>query len=106
MAVVACLTSLPLLAWEIAAGDFRWPTASGIGVLVYVALFPSFLAQIFFMRGVEAIGPSRGGLFVNLVPVFGALLAVLILGERFQAFHAVALALVLGGIYVAERFRR
>jgi drug/metabolite transporter (DMT)-like permease len=50
------------------------------------------------MRGVELIGPGRAGLFVNLVPILGALLAVLLLGEPFRAYHALALALVLGGI--------
>lgn len=103
MAGVACLTSIPLLVWEIAAGQFMMPTPKGIAILVYVALFPSFIAQIYFMRGVELIGPGRAGLFVNLVPVFGALLAVAVLGERFGLYHAVALALVLGGIYVSER---
>jgi drug/metabolite transporter (DMT)-like permease len=57
------------------------------------------------MRGVELIGPSRAGLFVNLVPVFGALLAVVILSEPFAWYHAVALALVLGGIWLAEQKR-
>ena len=46
-------------------------------ILLYVALVPSLLSQIFYMRGVELIGPGRAGLFVNLVPIFGALLAVL-----------------------------
>jgi drug/metabolite transporter (DMT)-like permease len=58
------------------------------------------------MRGVELIGPGRAGLFVNLVPIFGALLAVLILGEPFTAYHAVGLVLVLGGIWLAERKQR
>ena len=57
------------------------------------------------MRGVELIGPGRAGLFVNLVPVFGAILAVAILGEPFRPYHALALALVLGGIWLAERKR-
>ncbi len=57
------------------------------------------------MRGVELIGPSRAVLFVNLVPVFGALLAVVILSEPFAWYHAVALALVLGGIWLAEQKR-
>ena len=88
MAGVAFLTSLPLLAVEIAQGTVQWPTAKGWLVLLYVGLFPSLLSQIFFMRGVELIGPARAGLFVNLVPVFGALLAVLLLGEPFALYHA------------------
>jgi drug/metabolite transporter (DMT)-like permease len=41
--------------------------------------------------------------FVNLVPVFAAILAVALLGEPFAAFHAVALVLVIGGIWLAQR---
>ncbi len=57
------------------------------------------------MRGVELIGPNRAGLFVNLVPIFGAGLAVLLIGEPFGPVQAAALALVLGGIACAERFK-
>ena len=105
LAGVAFLTSLPLLAYEIAAGQVVWPSPVGWAILIYVALLPSFLSQVFFIRGVELIGPGRAGLFVNLVPVFGPLLAVGLLGEPFRLFHAVALALVLGGIFLAEQSR-
>ena len=103
LALAALAISLPLLAWEIAAGEVIWPDLRGFAILLYVTLFPSLLSQIFFMRGVELIGPSRAGLFVNLVPVFGAILGVAILGEPFRWYHAVGLVLVLGGIWLAER---
>ena len=54
------------------------------------------------MRRVELLGPARAGVFVNLVPVFGAIMAVGLLGEHFAAYHVVALALVIGGIAVAQ----
>lgn len=98
----AFASSLPLLAAEIAAGRAQWPTPKGWVVLVLVAIFPSFLAQVFFIRAVELIGPGRAGLFVNLVPVFGAALAVLVLSEPFAPYHLVSLGLVLGGILFAE----
>lgn len=102
LAVVAFLTSLPLLAYEMAVGAALWPTAKGWALLVFIALFPSFLAQLGYMRGVQLIGPGRAGLFANLVPIFGALFAVLIVDEHFGLFHLVALILVIGGILVAE----
>jgi drug/metabolite transporter (DMT)-like permease len=105
MAVVAFVTSVPLLVYEVAIGAVQWPTAKGWLVLLYVGLMPSLVSQIFFMRGVELIGPARAGLFVNLVPVFGSLLAVVVLGEPFAVYHALGLALVLGGIWLAERKR-
>lgn len=107
LALAAFVTTLPLVAIEIAAGEDLWPTTwQGVAIILYVALFPSFLAQISFMRGVALIGAGRAGIFINLVPVFAAVLAVLILGEAFELFHAAALALVLGGIYLAERGKR
>jgi drug/metabolite transporter (DMT)-like permease len=102
MAFAAFLTSLPLMAWEIASGGFIWPTALGLATLVYAALGPAFGAQVLFMRGVELIGPGRAGVFVNLVPVFGAIMAVVLLGEPFAAYHVVALFLVVGGIVLAQ----
>ena len=106
MAGVAAVTSLPLFVAEILRGEGRWPTLEGLGILLYVSFFPSLLAQLFYMRGVELIGPGRAGLFVNLVPVFGPLLSVLVLGEPFMMHHALGLALVLGGIFTAERAAR
>lgn len=105
LACVAFLTSAPLLAIEVANGTVVWPTFKGWLILLYVAFFPSLLSQIFFMRSVELIGPGRAGLFVNLVPIFGAILAVGLLGEPFHLYHAAALVLVLGGIWLAERRR-
>ena len=103
MAAVAFVTSIPLLALEIGNGGFITPTPKGLAVLLYAALLPSLIAQIFYMRGVELIGPGRAGVFINLVPVFGALMAVALLGEPFQVYHAIALVLVVGGIAIAQR---
>ena len=103
MAAAAFITALPLAALEANAGDFQWPTLKGWGIVLFVTLFPSFLAQIFFLRGVDLIGPGRAGVFVNLVPVFAAGLAVAVLGEVFAWYHAAALVLVLGGIGLANR---
>lgn len=103
LAGIACLTGLPLLAAEIATGHAYWPTLTGWLVLAYVAVFPSLLAQLFYMRGIDLIGPGRAGIFVNLVPVFGSALSVVILGEPFGWHQAIALMLVLGGIVWAQK---
>jgi drug/metabolite transporter (DMT)-like permease len=104
-ALVAALTSAPLLAIEVARGEVLWPDATGLLCILYVGLLPSLTAQVLFMRAVELIGPGRASLFVNLVPVFGALFAVAILAEPFGIYHAAALTLVLGGIALAEARR-
>jgi drug/metabolite transporter (DMT)-like permease len=103
LALIAALAALPLALFELLRGDLILPSPKGWTITAYIALFPSCIAQIFFMRGVDLIGPGRAGVFVNLVPIFAALLAVLILSEPFRWYHAGALALVLSGIVVAQR---
>ena len=102
-ALVACLVSLPLLALEIATGRFQAPTAEGWALVAFVGLLPSFVSQITFIHAVGLIGPARAGVFLNLVPIFGPLLALAVLGEPISPYHGVALAMVLGGIWIAER---
>ena len=103
MAIVACLLSLALFGWEIALRQQLWPNWQGWLIVLYVTLGPSIASQLMFMRGVELIGPARAGLFVNLVPIWSAVLGVLVLKEPFAAYHGIALLLVLGGIWIAER---
>ncbi len=104
VSLASFVASLPMLAWEIAAGDAVAPSWRGLLVLAYIAIFTSLLGQLFFMRSVELVGPSRAAVFHNLTPVLGALLSVLLLGESLALHHMAALALVLGGIYLCERW--
>ncbi len=103
LAVAALLSSLPLAAYEIWSGGARFPTAQGWLVLLYVAIFPSCLSHIFYIRGVELVGPGRAGVFLNLVPVFAAACAVLLIGEPLRWFQVAALALVAAGIWLSEK---
>lgn len=98
----AMLTSLPFAAWEIATDRAVLPDTRGWAIAIFTAVFPSIVSQLFFMRGVELIGANRAGLFINMVPIFGTLLSIVVLGEAFHAYHAGALTLVLGGIALAE----
>lgn len=103
LSVLAAILSLPALAYEYQSPDFQWPDNYGWLVVLYISLFPSCISQLFFVRGVELIGPARAGVFINLVPVFAATLAVFILAEEFHLYHAVSMVLVLGGIWISER---
>ncbi len=103
----AAITSLFMAGYEVATATAVWPhSLTGWTVVLYTAIFPSIVAQGFFIRGVELLGGNTAGLFLNLVPIFGALLAVLLLGEAFHLHHAAAIALVIGGIVLAQRLRR
>jgi drug/metabolite transporter (DMT)-like permease len=98
----ATLGAIPFVVAEAAAGATILPDATGLAIIAYVVVFPSLAGQVLYIRGVELIGANRAGLFINFLPLWGALLAVVILGEAFQPYHALALLLVLGGVLLAE----
>ena len=102
----ALISSIPFVAMEFWYGAGIVPDRRGWAVVAYTVLFLSILAQVFYIRGVELFGLNRAGLFINLVPIFGTLLSILVLGEDFQPYHAVAIVLVLGGIWLAEHSGR
>lgn len=100
---VAVALLLPLYAAEIAMGRTMPLSGASLAGVAYVAIFPSFLSYLFYNRGVELIGSARASQFLHLQPVFGALLAILLLGERLSAYHAWGLGLIAAGIAVASR---
>ncbi len=106
MSIAAWIFSLPLLAFEVLQQGWQAPTSNGWLIALLVTILPSLIAQIFFIQSVALIGPNRAGVFINLVPVFSAIMAVIFLQERFQQYHAFSLALVLGGIALSELGRR
>lgn len=104
IAIGSTFASIPLIGWEYAQGATIWPSFKGFLALLYVAFLTSMLGQIMFMRSVDLIGPGRASQFQNLAPVIGAVLSVIFLGELFAWYHGLALACVIGGILIAERF--
>lgn len=101
----ALLASIPFAAWEFLAGHAVPPDTTGLAVVVYTAIFPSIIAQLSWVRGLEIIGSNRGGIFINLVPIFASVLAVLLLGEAFLFHHLAAMCLVLSGVWLSQKSR-
>ena len=100
--VAAFLMTIPLMIFESLFYGTVMPGVKGFAIVFYIAMVPSFLSQIFFMRGVDLIGPGSAGLYANLVPIFSAIMAVLLLSEEFGLFHLAAMLLVFGGIGLFE----
>jgi drug/metabolite transporter (DMT)-like permease len=100
------LMLLPATITEFAVGRRIVPAPATFAVLAYVVIFPSVLAYICFNRGVELIGANRAGPFFHLIPVFGSVIAILFLGERPQLYHAVGYALIILGIFIAQKGAR
>jgi drug/metabolite transporter (DMT)-like permease len=99
----ALLASFPGLFWEVHNNTAIWPDTFGWITVLYTVIFASLTAQVLYVMGVDLIGPNRAGLFINLIPVFGTLLSVAILGETLHAYQLAALILAFCGIAVAER---
>lgn len=98
---VGVVLLLPLYLWDLSrAGGFA-VNATSLGAIGYVAVFPSVLAYIFWNRAVAELGANRTGQFMHLMPVFGTLLAMLLLGERMRGFHLAGIGLIAAGIWLA-----
>ena len=97
------LLMVPGALWEFSSGFTLQPDATTILTLIYVVIFPSALAYLFFNRGIALIGPNRAAPFFHLVPVFGSAMAILFLSEQPRLFHLVGYALVLAGVVIASR---
>jgi drug/metabolite transporter (DMT)-like permease len=93
----------PFYAWELASGRSIAVSAGSLAGILYVGTLPSFLGYVFYNAGVAAVGPSRGALFIHLMPVFGTLLAAIFLGERPQWYHFAGIGLVFAGIFLTMR---
>ncbi len=94
--------ALSLTTYTIREFNLVWSPEVGIG-LAYLVLFPSVLAYIAWSAGVRVLGPQAGGVFTNLVPIYGAVLAILFLGEPLRPYHLAAAALVAVGIWLVSR---
>lgn len=104
LSATVAIGTLPLAGlygWDLWRGSGFDPTPQNLAALVYVALFPSVLAYVIWNRAVAELGANRTGQYIHLLPVFGALLAMLLLGERPNWFHGVGVGLIGGGIWLA-----
>ena len=99
----AAIVNIPLALIEAAMGHLPRASLWTAGAIVYVGIFPSVIAYLFYNRGVELIGGNRAGIFNHLVPVFGAVLAFVFLGETPGLYHAAGFAMILAGVWLAAR---
>lgn len=106
MVFAATLFALPFGIAEIGRIGLPEMSREVVFLVVYTAVMASLVSQSAYAAGVAIIGPSRASLFINAVPVFGAVLAMLLLGEVYRWYHAAGLVLVMGGIALAEHSRR
>ena len=101
--VIGIVGIAPFYALELSSHRYIVLQKESLLAIGYVSIFPSILAYLFFNRGVELIGSAGTGMYMNIMPIMGAGLAIVFLGEHLRGFHAIGLALIVGGILLAGR---
>ena len=103
LAVIAGLGNLPFAAGEYAFGYRLQPTWLTATTTLYAALITTILAYVAWNTAVDIVGAPRASAFLHTIPLFSALLATTLLGERIEAYHVLGFALILGGVTLVAR---
>jgi drug/metabolite transporter (DMT)-like permease len=105
--IAGLLLLAPWYAWRLAAGETLPVTPTSVVAVLYIGVFAAVVAFLLWNRGVALVGPNRAGSFIHLMPVFGALLSFVFLGETLAPYHLVGALLVVTGLVLASaRSRR
>ena len=72
-------------------------------ILFYVVIFPALAAYYCWQKGVEIVGPNRATMFIQLMPLLSAVLAIIIFQEKFELYHFIGATFILSGIYLSNR---
>ncbi len=99
--LVATVLLLPAFAWDAASGDavsWSWSNAAAIA---YVAVGSSVVATVFYAASVRRLGAGQASLSIHLIPVFGAFISALLLGEAIHFYHWLGLLMILSGLAFA-----
>ena len=74
--------------------------------LGYVVLFPGLASFFFWIKGISIIGSNRAGIFLHLMPIFSAMMAIAIFKEKFMSFHLIGAILIIAGILLSAKGRQ
>lgn len=103
VALWSIVGNAPFAIWEYASGRTMVADALTGVALAYAALFTSLLAYVAWNRGIDLIGAPRASAFLHTIPLFAAVLATTVLGERLGVYHVAGFALILAGVTLAAR---
>lgn len=95
----------PFYAFELLRAPPDWPSPGAAAGVLYVALAASVAGFIFWNRGVMVVGANAAGFTLHLLPAFGTLLAIALLGETFASYHAAGIATIVAGVVLATSRR-
>ena len=72
-------------------------------ILAFVVIFPSVFAFYAWQKAIELIGPNRSSIFLHLMPLFGAIMAIIIFKEKFEMYHFIGAGFIVSGIYLSNQ---
>ena len=72
-------------------------------ILSYVVLFPGLASFILWIKGISMIGANRSGVFLHLMPILSAIMAMIIFNEKFMFYHILGAIFILTGIILSNR---
>jgi drug/metabolite transporter (DMT)-like permease len=98
--IIGTLFISPFYIWEMSTGKTINISQTSIGSIVYVALFASILAYIFWNKAIHIIGANKTGIFIHLMPVFSIILAIIFLDEKLRGYHVKGSVLIFLGIFL------
>ena len=94
---------IPIYFIEMSFGNLIILGKPFILTLTYVVLFPGILAFLFWIKGIAIIGANRAGVFLHLMPIFGALMAMVIFKEKFMFYHFLGAIFIIAGITLSNK---
>ena len=103
--VVCLILLIPFVIWE-KPQEFIFELPAGVWMAVlYMSIFPSVIGYLIQQLSIKEIGPGRTSIFINLVPVFSVVLAVLLLGEELAPIKLFTGALIIIGVIITQKGR-
>jgi len=97
---------IPIYFIEMSSGNLIILGKPFILTLTYVVLFPGILAFLFWIKGIAIIGANRAGVFLHLMPIFGALMAMVIFKEKFMFYHFLGAIFIIAGITLSNKNKK
>ena len=97
---------IPIYFIEMSSGNLIILGKPFILTLTYVVLFPGILAFLFWIKGIAIIGANRAGVFLHLMPIFGALMAMVIFKEKFMFYHSLGAIFIIAGITLSNKNKK
>jgi len=100
---MAVVMLFPAYLWEFSTlGGFDISIAN-MTAIAYVAIFASIIAFVSWNRAVQMVGPNKSGLFIHVIPISSAVLAIIFLGEKLEVYHLVGVIPIVVGILLTTR---